>query len=379
MRFALAAFAIVFLAASGAEAANEKKRARAALAEAKAAFAKKDYANAGAKYLEAHEILVAGGLPAPPALLYNGGLSYSLLGACEKAVGPFEAFAAQAKKKISPKVAEQIAEARRCAPEVAIDSTPASAEVRIDGEVRGVTPLSVPLRAGEHRVVLRLAGYLEISETIRVEAGRPRALAKTLVSVARTGRVTVRVADGSRVFLDDAPVGVGPLEEVRDLDAGAHTVRLERDGCVERRRVVEVTAGDRHEVAFSAECAALPAPPPPAPPAAAVETRVGGDDTVAWIVGGAGASALVVGGVLFALSASARADIDAELEKPDGMRDATLIGELNDDIKRNNAIGGVAVALGAVGVGVAVVLFLSGDEEAVALDASGASGMLVRF
>ena len=64
-----------------------------------------------------------------------------------------------------------------------VDSRPAGATVVIDGQPRGVTPLTIDaLAPGDHRVSLSLAGYQPFATTVRVVAGeRTRAAASLSV------------------------------------------------------------------------------------------------------------------------------------------------------------------------------------------------------
>lgn len=50
-----------------------------------------------------------------------------------------------------------------------VNSSPSSAEVIVDGELMGYTPLSVALTAGQHSLTLRRSGYRDFSTTVRIE------------------------------------------------------------------------------------------------------------------------------------------------------------------------------------------------------------------
>jgi LPXTG-motif cell wall-anchored protein len=54
-----------------------------------------------------------------------------------------------------------------------ITTSPSGATVYIDGEVKGVTPATVPgLSEGKHSVLLVLAGYTSLNATINVNTGK---------------------------------------------------------------------------------------------------------------------------------------------------------------------------------------------------------------
>jgi hypothetical protein len=58
-----------------------------------------------------------------------------------------------------------------------ISSTPAGANVYIDGEQSGTTPVTVQnVNAGTHRVLLTLQGYSDISRTITLSTGGQEAV-----------------------------------------------------------------------------------------------------------------------------------------------------------------------------------------------------------
>lgn len=63
---------------------------------------------------------------------------------------------------------------------IAVQSTPAGAEVLVDGQPAGTTPVELQLAAGEHAIVLRLAGYADEERRVLVEAGAAAAVAAEL-------------------------------------------------------------------------------------------------------------------------------------------------------------------------------------------------------
>ncbi len=66
-----------------------------------------------------------------------------------------------------------------------IETTPSGAEVLIEGQSRGTSPLEVSdLPAGTSKVTVRLAGYKEVSETVTIITGQPATSKLTLVKAA---------------------------------------------------------------------------------------------------------------------------------------------------------------------------------------------------
>ena len=113
---------------------------------------------------------------------------------------------------------------------LAISTNPAGAQVSVDGEPRGVTPINLALDAGAH--IVELTGE-----------GEPRSIPVTIVAgtqasqyvelqkgSALSGQLEVRTDPaGARVTLDGVPRGTAPLT-IGDLLPGAHTVMLENEG-----------------------------------------------------------------------------------------------------------------------------------------------------
>jgi hypothetical protein len=133
-----------------------------------------------------------------------------------------------------------------------IDTRAISSEVFIDGERRGVTPLTMSLTPGAHMVTVRsssdervvpltIAAGADVIQYFEMKAGEP---------VAILGRLSV-VTDppGARVAVDGRPRGTSPLM-VADLPAQEHKVTV-TSGTSSAERTVMVTAGGDASVMFS--------------------------------------------------------------------------------------------------------------------------------
>lgn len=339
-------------------AADAERQALAALAAGDKAFDNLEYAEAAKRYLEAYRILEDGDERPKPALLYNAGLAYEQLGECERAVSLFERYLEAEPMSVTREIANTIERARRCAPQIAIQTNPPGAEVFVDGVTVGSAPVTVPMRAGEHALRFELRGYEPLSTSLSVEEGRPRAVVESLVGRARMGRIDLVVRDLSEVSIDDEVVGRGPFERSISIKPGEHEVRLNRLGCELREETYTVEPGATVEASFGAECVALPAPPPPFGPYVAGEAR---SNAPAWIAGGVGAAALVVSGVFVGLSVSGRNAVDTELAKPDDVRIGADVRSLNDEVGRNNVVAVSAGVAGVAALVAAIVLWV--DEE----------------
>jgi hypothetical protein len=133
-----------------------------------------------------------------------------------------------------------------------IATQPAGSDVLIDGERRGVTPLTLAITPGAHTIVIRsgndervvpltISPGAEVTQYYEMKAAEP---------VALGGRLSV-VTDppGARVTVDGRPRGTSPLV-VADLTAEDHKVSVTNDaGSVER--TVAIAAGSTSSIMFS--------------------------------------------------------------------------------------------------------------------------------
>ena len=133
-----------------------------------------------------------------------------------------------------------------------IDTRSVSAEVLVDGERRGVTPLKLSVTPGPHIITVRSNGDervvpmtigagADVSQYFDMKASQP---------VALFGRVSV-VTDppGARVTIDGRPRGTSPLM-VADLTSEEHKIAV-TSAAGSAERTVMVTAGGDTPVIFS--------------------------------------------------------------------------------------------------------------------------------
>ena len=169
-----------------------------------------------------------------------------------------------------------------------VESEPAGAEITVDGEPRGETPLALEeLPFGDHEVRLALQGYDAESHDVSLSAESPTAELRAELSrsrrVARDGTVSfISVPPGATVFIDGKKVGTTPLDGVR-LRAGEHDVSLTLDAHDRWAGSVKVVAGRRDKLEAEMVPAAPDAPPTPEPvdTARIYENRAGRVDRVA--------------------------------------------------------------------------------------------------
>lgn len=123
---------------------------------------------------------------------------------------------------------------------LAVNTAPAGAQVFVDGQPQGVTPVSLTLKAGPHVVELRgETGSRSIPVMIGTGTQASQYVELPKVSVI-TGQLQVRTEPGNaQVTVDGVPRGRSPLT-IGDLTPGAHTVLLENElGSVKQDVAIE--------------------------------------------------------------------------------------------------------------------------------------------
>jgi hypothetical protein len=126
--------------------------------------------------------------------------------------------------------------------EVVVQSRPAAARVSIDGEDKGITPVTAALGEGAHVIEVRVGRSEPRVIPIDVKDGVQHSLYLELQSVATVGGLDVRT-DGTsaRVTVDGRARGSTPLS-LRDLAPGDHEVLLDA-GRQRVRQTVRIEPG----------------------------------------------------------------------------------------------------------------------------------------
>jgi hypothetical protein len=130
---------------------------------------------------------------------------------------------------------------------VRLDSKPEGAQVKIDGQSKGVTPLTTSLSPGAHVVELSTGGEPRVIP-VTVTAGETLGQYVELSTVAALGRLAVSSQpSGAAILLDGQPRGTAPAE-IPDVAAGDHELVLELNG-LRVRQAVSVATGTLTTVA----------------------------------------------------------------------------------------------------------------------------------
>jgi hypothetical protein len=131
---------------------------------------------------------------------------------------------------------------------VSVTSEPAGAQLLVNGEPRGVTPLKAEIMAGAHPVELRLEGFKPWTTDIQVKANEPLTLGPVKLGLP-DGRLTLRSdPSGASVSVAGVYRGQTPIElELRpDID---HSIVLTRPGYEAVTRTLALSAGEQRTLA----------------------------------------------------------------------------------------------------------------------------------
>ena len=106
-----------------------------------------------------------------------------------------------------------------------VETSPAGADVFLNGEPRGVTPFELKIQPGEHNVKLRLEEYEDWQQRVRIEEGRDYPIKVDLKPVLKESILSVTSApSNASVFVDGASKGKTPVR--LRLPPGDYRVQL---------------------------------------------------------------------------------------------------------------------------------------------------------
>lgn len=207
-----------------------------------AAEKRQDWRTAIREYQAAYE------LSPHPDVLYNIAAVHERLGEARAAAGFYQRYLdGSPGAPDRAKVTGKLAELRARPGEVQITSDPVGANVIVDGQPRGATPLKLTLDGGSHQLVLE-AGPARRTMVVAVEYGERQDVALTL----RAGQGTLIVdsnAPHATVAIDGQPVGTTPWRGA--IDAGTHTLVVSAPGFTTTERAVEVPADGAAQIQAS--------------------------------------------------------------------------------------------------------------------------------
>lgn len=129
-----------------------------------------------------------------------------------------------------------------------IRTSPSDAEVYVDGEFVGYSPVNYGTRPGRHEVRVERSGYETWRETVNVRPGSTATVDARLRQVQRTGSVSFSSEpSGAEVYVNGNYIGTTPTRSV-SLDAGSYTARFRLGGYQEATVSFDVRPGGSQTV-----------------------------------------------------------------------------------------------------------------------------------
>jgi hypothetical protein len=251
-------------------------------------------------------------------------------------------------------------------------------------------------RLGECQVKVGqiVAGTENLNRVVREQlaANAPKAFrdaqerAKGVLSSAlpKIAHLTVRVepADAKpQVSVAGAPIPPALIGVERPTDPGTHEIVVSAPGYLDQKTSVTLAEGASQELAVklekdpSAGVAAAPPPvaPPPvvttAPTAPPSDTKPKNSNTLAYVALGVGGAGLIVGGITGFLALGKKGDLKGCVDnRCPSNQQSTL-----DSAKSMATVSTVGFSVGVVGVGLGVILLLTGNNSGNQAGQSGAN------
>lgn len=157
---------------------------------------------------------------------------------------------------------------------LAVTSNPPGAQVFVNGQLVGNTPVNLSLNPGSYTLELRRQGYQTYRTTVAIAPGANSRINVNLSPVVSQGVLTVTSnPSNADVYINGRLVGRTPYSA--RLNSGTYTVEVRRPGYQDYRTTVTVQAGRTTTVSATLT---LPAPPTGATGVLSVVTDVPGAD-----------------------------------------------------------------------------------------------------
>jgi hypothetical protein len=126
---------------------------------------------------------------------------------------------------------------------VLFESTPAGAQVTLNGTAIGNTPCEAPrLTSGKHRLVIALKGHVTFQDELTVQAGEEREIKVNLTALP--GKLSVvSTPPKARLYINDQYKAETPLL-TNALPAGTYNLRVELTGYASQTRATKIAIGE---------------------------------------------------------------------------------------------------------------------------------------
>jgi hypothetical protein len=363
--------AILLAALPRPAAADDQEVAKTKFQEGMALIKEENYPAALAAFEESYKLLPK------PGLLYNIAMCQKALFRYVDSIISFQKYVVAMGASIKPEmkltVEQALSDMQKLVGTILIDGAPDGADVFIDDQSIGTTPLKETLLAdpGQHSIRVERDGYKPLRTEVTVSSGATIAVRSSLHSVAAWIKVACE-AQNAVVHLDGKVVGGCPYEG--EVQPGEHEVKVLEAGKAPFVQKMEVAPGGTATVAVTLQTGNGPG-----------EGDAGGKRPRGLLIGGiaalaVGAGAAVVGGVFAAKRGDALDDVDTAQSKP-------AYDAAGDDATKDHGVmlGGFIGAGVFVAAGVVLIVLdqrgkekAEGETDAVSLRPT-AGGIAVEF
>ncbi len=133
---------------------------------------------------------------------------------------------------------------------ITVESSPAGASVIINGAVYGTTPCELPrIPEGECDIVVKLDGYAEYHQQIKLVAGESEEINITLSPLPALLKIVTSPLS-AKVYINDKYKRESPIT-FKELVPGTYQIRIELKGYDSIERTIELIRGDKSVEEFN--------------------------------------------------------------------------------------------------------------------------------
>jgi len=132
-------------------------------------------------------------------------------------------------------------------PILTVETVPNGAELYVDGQLQGQTPMVLELAPGTHRLRMTLAGYRDWEEHLDLKQAEERPMRVELKAITKLGEVKLEsMPDGAQIYVDRALKGKTPA--TLQLPPGRYRLRMALAGYQDWDKQLEVKESTEHPI-----------------------------------------------------------------------------------------------------------------------------------